>query len=178
MPLRLQTCGDFGEDLFKCVSPERPGDINGWKSSYTNKENIDSLEEFLLAIRCAITSAHSDSGGIREMSLNIVTGWENPVLQTCPSFVFLSCFRALLGNYAPVIIRRLTADPYLACFWWLSDERTIQPFKPQFSSLCFDSIGLFHFPVNAQNVFLATFCSSDYTGESREGWEMKSSVTA
>lgn len=45
----LQPWEEFCEDLLLCVSPERHGDINGWKSGYTNKVNIDSLEVFLFS---------------------------------------------------------------------------------------------------------------------------------
>lgn len=124
-------------------------------------------------------SAHSDRREIIEMSPNIVTAWENKSLKHALLLHFfqkrLICFQALPGNHVPLLIRWLTADPYLACFWWLTDDSTIQPFTPQSSSLNFDSIGLFNFPVNASNVFLDTFLSSDYTGEPWDGSKMKSS---
>lgn len=101
-------------------------------------------------------------------------------LQSWTSFVFLSikpCFfslsvnsQVLPGTSLSLIIWRLIAYPHLALCSWFSDVSSIQPSKLPFPPLNFDSIGLSNFPVNAWNVFLPTFFSGNYTGESWE-WD-------
>lgn len=95
----MHTWEEFCEDLFPCVSPERHGDINGWKSSYTNKVYKDFLEVFIFCcenvstIKWAIILSHFNRWQITEMSLIIST--DIFLFPSWPSFVFLSitpCF--------------------------------------------------------------------------------------
>lgn len=179
---RMHTWEEFCEDLFLRVSPERHGDITGWKSGYTNNVNKDFLEVFLFCcenvstIKWAIILSHFNRWETTEMSLIISTN--SFLFQSWPSFVFLSitpCFfsvnsQAPPGTSLPLIIWRLIAYPYLARCSWFNDESTIQPSKLLSPPLNFDSIGLSNFPVNAWNVFLHTFFSWNYTGESWE-WD-------
>lgn len=108
---------------------------------------------------------------ITEISDNFPNFFIPIMTSFCLSFLVFSLnSQALLGTSLPLIIWRLIAYPHLARCSWFNDESTIQPSKLPSPPLNFDSIGLSNFPVNAWNVFLHTFFSWNYTGESWE-WE-------
>lgn len=110
----LQTWEEFCEDLFLRVSPDRHGDINGWKGSCTNKVNIDYVKVFIFCcvhlptIKVAIILSHFNRWEITKMSLIIST--KNAFFQSSPPFVsffnnnlfFLCKFSGTARYFSPI----------------------------------------------------------------------------